>query len=77
MREVLRGNDVVELSWAEAVLRAEGIPSVLLDLHTSVLEGSIGVLPRRLMVADEDHAAALRVLREASPEARGATGSEP
>ena len=77
MREVLRGNDVVELSWAEAVLKAAGIPSVLLDLHTSVLEGSIGVLPRRLMVADEDHAEAQEVLRAASPEASSGAGSLP
>ncbi len=68
MKELLRTNDVVELSWAEAVLAEAGIDCVVLDLHTSVLEGSIGILPRRLMVADEDHWRARSMLRAASAE---------
>lgn len=54
MVEILRSNDPVELSWAQAVLRAVGIEALVLDEHTSVLEGSIGAIPRRLVVADED-----------------------
>lgn len=54
MVEILRSNDPVELSWAQAVLRAAGIETLILDEHTSVLEGSIGAIPRRLVVADED-----------------------
>jgi len=54
MVEILRSNDPVELSWAQAVLRAAGIETLVLDEHTSVLEGSIGAIPRRLVVADED-----------------------
>lgn len=54
MVEVLRSNDPVELSWALAILRAAGIDAVVLDEHTSVLEGSIGAIPRRLVVGSED-----------------------
>lgn len=53
MRELLRSNDLVHLSWAQAMLAAEGIDSVLLDDYVSGVEGSIGAIPRRLMVAEE------------------------
>ncbi len=65
MKELLRTNDVVLLSFASALLADAGIAAVQLDLHTSVLEGSIGALPRRLMVADEDHARAEELLDQA------------
>ncbi|GIX17094.1 MAG: hypothetical protein KatS3mg119_1280 [Rhodothalassiaceae bacterium] len=65
MRLLLRTNDLVVLSKARAVLEGRGIGAVVLDEHMSVLDGSIGALPRRLMVADEDAAAARRALREA------------
>ena len=69
MKELLRTNDIVKLSWAEAVLAEEGIGCVVLDAHTSVLEGSLGILPRRLMVADDDYRKARWVLRGAGAEA--------
>jgi hypothetical protein len=62
MKEVLRTNDVVLLSWAEALLADAGIGAVILDTHTSILEGSVGAIPRRLMVVDDDHAAAHRLI---------------
>jgi hypothetical protein len=65
MRELFRTNDPVRLSWAEALLAAAGIEAVVLDTHTSIIEGSIGAIPRRLMVIDEDHARAARLLRDA------------
>jgi hypothetical protein len=58
MKELLRTNDVVRLSWAQALLRDAGIDSVVLDQHTSLVEGSIGAIPRRLMVPERDHARA-------------------
>lgn len=58
MRELLRTNDPVRLSWAQAVLRDAGIDSLVLDHHTSLVEGSIGAIQRRLMVAERDHQAA-------------------
>ncbi len=64
MKELLRTNDPVLLSWLTALLAGEGIDTVVLDRHTSVLEGSINAIPRRLMVAAEDYNQARRVLRE-------------
>ena len=53
MEELLRSNDLVYLSFVRHVLDEEGIDYVQLDDHMSVMEGSIGVLPRRIMVAGE------------------------
>jgi len=64
-KELLRTTDLVRLSWLSALLADAGIATVVLDTHTSVVEGSLGVLPRRLMVVDGDLAHARRVLREA------------
>jgi hypothetical protein len=68
MREVLRTNDAVLLSFAESVLRQAGIASTLADQHISVIEGSIGAFPRRLLVGDDDWAAARRALTAAGLE---------
>ncbi len=65
MKELFRTNDPVRLSWAEAVLAAAGIGSVVLDTHTSIIEGSIGAIPRRLMVEDSDHDRARRLIEAA------------
>lgn len=64
MKELLRSTDPLTLVRAIDLLEAEGIPCFELDRHMSVLEGSIGILPRRLMVADRDHFIASAVLRE-------------
>jgi Putative prokaryotic signal transducing protein len=53
MRELLRSNDLVHLSWAQAALSAAGIESVVLDDHVSGVEGNIGAFPRRLVVEDD------------------------
>lgn len=58
MRELTRSNDVVFLSCLVAALRAEGIEAIVLDTHTSIIEGSIGVIPRRVMVTNDDFEAA-------------------
>lgn len=65
MREVAKSNDPVRLSFLTVLLRDAGIETVLLDQHASVMDGSIGAVPRRLMVADTDYSRAQRVLREA------------
>lgn len=62
MKELMTTNDPVALSAYQAVLRQAGISSFVLDLHTSILEGSLGVLPRRLMVNDDDVGRAQRIL---------------
>jgi hypothetical protein len=65
MRELLRSNDLVVLSWAQAILAAEGIACLLLDDHVSGVEGSIGAIPRRLMVEGGQLAPAQRLLEQA------------
>ena len=55
MRELLRSNDIVFLSWAEAMLKSENIGIFALDVHMSVLEGSAGAIQRRVMVAGGDY----------------------
>ena len=65
MKELLRSNDPVRISHAISVLEGEDIPVFQMDQHMSVLEGSIGILPRRLMVADRDEFMARAILREA------------
>jgi hypothetical protein len=65
MRELLRSNDLVHISWARAVLEGEGIECVLLDDNVSGVEGSIGAFPRRLMVGDDRYDAARAALSQA------------
>jgi len=62
MKELLRTNDVVKLSWLQAYLANARIESFVLDQYTSILEGSAGAIPRRLMVGDDDYEAALVLL---------------
>ncbi len=69
MKELLRTNDPVRLSWLQALLRDSGIESLVLDHHTSLVEGSIGAIPRRLMVAERDWRRACAVLASAGEEA--------
>ena len=65
MKELFRSNEMVFLSWAEALLKSEDIEMIVLDGHMSVLEGSVCAIPRRVMVADEDYNLACRALRDA------------
>lgn len=65
MRIVAITNDPVRLSFLESLLRDAGVVTLLLDGHVSAMEGSIGAIPRRLAVSDDDETQALRVLREA------------
>ena len=67
MVELIRTNDPVLLSWLVALLADADIPAVIFDAHTSVAEGSISAIPRRLMVAAEDATRARRVLAEYGP----------
>ena len=67
MRDVLKTNDAVLLNFAEALLADAGIASVVFDTHMSIMDGSLGVLPRRLMVPEEDYTRAKTVLAGALP----------
>ena len=71
MKELLRTTDLVRLSWIGALLRDAGIESVVFDGHMSVVEGTLGILPRRLMVADDDIERARSILAESGEELQG------
>ncbi len=62
MKELLRTNDPTVIAFATALLDGEGIDCFEWDVNTSILEGSIGILPRRLMVRDADLYRAERAL---------------
>ena len=65
MKELLRTNDLVRLSFVQALLADAGIETVLLDENTSAVEGGIIAIQRRLMVLAVDHARARALLAEA------------
>ncbi|MEP3247155.1 MAG: DUF2007 domain-containing protein [Sneathiella sp.] len=67
MIELVRMNDPVLISYIMSILEEEGIGAVVLDEHTSVLEGSIGAIQRRIMVLEEDLQAAKRVVEDLAP----------
>ena len=64
MKELLRTTDPTVIAYATALLDGEDIESFQMDTHMSVLEGSIGILPRRLMVRQADLFRARAVLRD-------------
>jgi hypothetical protein len=64
MRELIRTNDPTIVAFATALLSGEDIDCFPLDVHMSVLEGSIGVLPRRIMVHERDLFRARAVLAD-------------
>ncbi|WP_323769468.1 DUF2007 domain-containing protein [Antarctobacter sp.] len=65
MEELLRTNDITLIPLVTTLLNGEGIDTFELDVNMSVLEGSIGILPRRLMVRADQIDDARRILREA------------
>ena len=65
MQELLRTNDPVLISFIEAILGEAGIVHMVADQHTSILEGSIGAIPRRVLVGEDDMMQAQRLLRDA------------
>jgi hypothetical protein len=65
MKEILRTNDAVLVSAVGALLDGAKIPHVVLDQNMSVLEGSLGILPRRVLVPDKELVRARQLLRDA------------
>ena len=65
MRELVRTNDAVLISAIEALLKGADIAHMVVDQNMSVLEGSIGIFPRRILVSDNEIAAARRLLEDA------------
>ena len=65
MRVIALSNNPVRLSFLTALLADAGIETILLDGHASVMDGSIGAIPRRLCVATDDEDRAKRLLLDA------------
>lgn len=65
MKEILRTNDAVLVSAVEALLDGADIPYLVVDRNMSVLEGSIGILPRRVLVHERCVKSARRLLEDA------------
>ncbi|WP_319773061.1 DUF2007 domain-containing protein [Breoghania sp.] len=65
MEELLKTNDPVLISFVEALLGEAGVYYMLLDQNMSIMEGSLGFLPRRVLVASDDLEKARRILIEA------------
>jgi hypothetical protein len=65
VRELVRTNDAVLISAIEALLNGARIKHMVVDQNMSVLEGSIGIFPRRILVGDDDADAARELLEEA------------
>lgn len=63
MEELFRTNDPTKIAFATALLRAEDIDCFVLDVHMSILDGSIGILPQRMMVSRGDAFMARSILR--------------
>ena len=66
MRELLRSNNLVEISYLTSMLKSEGIEVHILDNNMSIIEGSGMAIPRRLMVNEGDFVFAKKLLEEAS-----------
>ena len=71
MKELLRSNDLVLLSWIRSVLDDVGIKLFVADTQMSVLEGSANAIQRRVMINEGDHIEAVRVLKNAQFEVDG------
>jgi hypothetical protein len=64
MKELLHTTDPTVIALAQMLLMNEDITCFEFDVYSSILEGSIGILPRRLMVADRDHFVAEAIMRD-------------
>jgi hypothetical protein len=65
VKVLLRTNDIVLISAVEAILKGAKIEYFIADTHTSIMEGSAGAIPRRLLVAENSFARAQKILTEA------------
>ena len=65
MKELVRANKPALLSFVQSLLRDAEIEFILTDEHASIMDGSIGALPRRILVSDDDFEEAMRIMRDA------------
>jgi hypothetical protein len=71
MKHLLSTNDPTLIAFAQALLQGEGIDCFEMDVNMSILEGSIGIFPRRLMVAEQDYDEARQTLIDNGIEVHG------
>lgn len=69
MKELIRTNDAVLLSFAESLMKDAGIGCLIADQNMSIFEGSLGLLPRRFLVVDDEADEARKILIDAGLEA--------
>jgi hypothetical protein len=65
LRELVRTNDIVLVSAVGALLDGANIHHLVLDQNMSVIEGSLGMLPRRILVHEDDNREARQILTDA------------
>ncbi len=65
MEELLRTNDIVLISFISSLLEDDDIHFLVVDQHMSILEGSVGAIPRRILVESTRFEQARRIVREA------------
>ncbi|MBT5432677.1 MAG: DUF2007 domain-containing protein [Alphaproteobacteria bacterium] len=70
MKEILRTNDLVTISFARALLDDAGIANEVFDQHTSAIEGGVWAIQRRVLVLDEDVDEAVEILTQADMDVR-------
>ncbi len=64
MKELFRSTDPTVMAFASALLQGEDIDCFQMDVNMSILEGGIGIFPRRMMVRSDDYDRAARVMRD-------------
>ena len=64
MKELLRSTDPTIMAFASALLQGEDIDCFQMDVNMSILEGGIGIFPRRMMVRADDYDRALKVIQD-------------
>ena len=64
MKELLRSTDPTIIAFASALLQGEDIDCFQMDVNMSILEGGIGIFPRRMMVLSDDYDRAVRVMTD-------------
>ena len=68
MKELIRTNDIVLISWLQATLAGDGIEAVIFDQYASAVEGQVGPVQRRVMVLDEDFDRAQWIMNHERPQ---------